>query len=76
MKITDEAQPQSQPVVEENGRRRMSLFGHLFRFIWRKGFKDSRGPGADGPMKAFGILLEPWNPWTLEPSGSLQLFWR
>jgi hypothetical protein len=39
MKNIDDTQPQSQPVVEENGRRRMSPFGHLFRFIgWWFGF--------------------------------------
>jgi hypothetical protein len=39
MKNTDETQPLSQPVVEENSGRRMSPFGHLFRFIgWWFGF--------------------------------------
>jgi hypothetical protein len=39
MNNTDEIQSQSQPFVEENGRRRMSPFGHLFRFIgWWFGF--------------------------------------
>ena len=39
MKNINETQPQSQPVVKEDDRGRMSPFGHLFKFIgWWFGF--------------------------------------